>query len=88
MMEKLFAELRENRLLRLKVKIQTKSAQNVISEEMTNGTIKIKIAAVRDKDKANKELVVFLSETFKVPKKNVLILSGRHSPIKIIEIRS
>ncbi|MFC1750763.1 DUF167 domain-containing protein [Pseudomonadota bacterium] len=72
--------------LRIKVKVVPGSNKNCIVGEMADGVLKIKIAAAPDKEKANKELISFLSSEYSVPKKNVQIISGAHSPLKIIEI--
>jgi uncharacterized protein (TIGR00251 family) len=88
MIEILRTELKKHRILRLNVKISANSSQNSFAGKMEDGTIKIKIAAVADKEKANKELVKFLSESLGVPKKNISIISGNHSPKKIIEIHT
>ena len=52
------------------------------------GRLKIKIRAQPEKNRANKELINFLSETFNVAKKDILILRGETSRIKKILIRS
>lgn len=69
-----------------KVKIVPKSSRNQIVGEIEPGTVKIKIAAVAAKGKANEELIRYLSEIFEKPKKNISIISGMRSPLKIIKI--
>ncbi len=49
--------------------------------------IKIKIACPAKEDKANEELIKFLSESIKIPKKNIKIVSGKKSNIKKILIK-
>lgn len=88
MIEALRTKLKKHRILRLNIKISARSSQNAFAGKMDDGTIKIKIAAVADKEKANKELIKFLSESLDVPKKNISIISGQHSPKKIIEIHA
>ena len=53
----------------------------------SSAILKIKIAAPPEKGKANIALIAFLSETFKVPKKNVTIISGQTAVLKTIEIK-
>lgn len=48
--------------------------------------LKIKIAAPPEKGKANAAVIKLLSKTFGVPAKNIEILSGQTSPLKIIKI--
>ena len=49
-------------------------------------TYKVKIKAVPEKNKANKELIEFLAEHFKVEKSKVSIKSGNQSQIKLVNI--
>ncbi len=95
------SKLQKNHQLTLKVKVITKSKQNQIIDwlkELTPlavevGTpcvgdeiLKIKIAAVPEKGKANKELIRFLSKILNIPQKQVEIIQGETSPRKIIKI--
>ena len=67
------------------VKITPNSPKNeIIGRE--NDTLKIKIKAPREKGKANKTLISFLSKTFKTNKSNIKIISGKTSKIKKILI--
>jgi len=50
--------------------------------------IKIKLAAVPEKGKANKELINFISDKIGVPKKNIKIIAGEKSIYKEISIKS
>ncbi len=52
-----------------------------------NGSLKIKICCPPEKNKANKELISFLSRKIGLPKKNFSILSGHHSNTKKILIK-
>lgn len=49
-------------------------------------TYKVKIKAVPERGKANKELVEFLAKHFKVEKSNISIKSGNQSQIKLVNI--
>lgn len=58
---------------------------------MTDGAIKIDVAAPPEDGKANAELIRFLAEYFDVPRSSVEILSGqtgRRKVVKIIERES
>jgi uncharacterized protein (TIGR00251 family) len=72
----------------LKVKIIPKSSRTEIVGQLGKDTLKIKIKAVPEKGKANKELIKLLSKKFKVPQKNIIILRGASSPLKHIKIIS
>ena len=50
--------------------------------------IKIKLAAVPEKGKANKELINFISDKIGVPKKNIKIVAGEKSTYKEVSIKS
>lgn len=70
----------------LRVKIIPKSPLNEIGEKMADETLKIRIAAPAEKGKANKELITFLANTWKIPKKNITIVSGHTSRLKLLKI--
>ncbi len=69
----------------LEVKVIPKSGKNEITGK-TGDSIKIKIKAVPEKNKANLELVKFLSKTFAVPKSNIEIIKGHTSHLKTVTI--
>jgi len=50
--------------------------------------IKIKLAAVPEKGKANKELINFISDKIGIPKKNIKIVAGEKSIYKEVSIKS
>lgn len=50
--------------------------------------IKIKLATVPEKGKANKELINFISGKTGVPRKNIKIIAGEKSMYKEISIKS
>ncbi len=50
--------------------------------------VKIKLVAVPEKGKANKELLKFISHRIGIPKKFIKIISGRESNYKEINITS
>jgi uncharacterized protein (TIGR00251 family) len=72
----------------LRIKVIPKSARNEVIEIMDDDTIKIRIKAVPEKGKANKELVSFLAQELKMPKDSFEIISGKHDPLKLVKISS
>lgn len=68
------------------VKIQANAGANEISGRMADGVIKIKIKAPAVDNKANKQLVHFLSEKTGVPKNDIIIIAGLTSSRKKIKI--
>jgi uncharacterized protein (TIGR00251 family) len=53
----------------------------------TDGAMKVRVAAVPDKGKANEELRAVLAEWFKVPKSNVEVILGETSQRKRVRVR-
>jgi uncharacterized protein (TIGR00251 family) len=50
--------------------------------------VTIKIAAVADKNKANKVLISFLAKEFNVLKDNIVIINGKTERLKLIRIKN
>ncbi len=80
------AQLEKDGQLRLRLKIVPKSSKTEIVGMLGEDVVKIRIAAVPAKNKANMELIRFLSDTFNVPKSNCTIASGPTAPLKIVDI--
>lgn len=74
----------ENGIL-LKVKAVPNSSKNDICEVM-DGVLKIKIKAPAVENKANEELIKFLSKLLKLPKSSITLKSGETSKLKTIYI--
>lgn len=74
----------------LRIKVIPKSPKNEVMEVMEdkeNGEItKIRIKAAPERNKANLELIKFLSEIYCVPKENITIISGQKEQLKLIRI--
>jgi len=67
-----------------KVHVKPNSSKNeIVNFDKDNNLLVVKIAAVPDKDKANKELIKFLSKKLK---KKVNILKGLKSREKLISL--
>ncbi|MBU0668423.1 DUF167 domain-containing protein [Patescibacteria group bacterium] len=87
MLEQIRRQLNLTGKVRFKVKIIPKSRNNEVVGLLGDDTLKIKISAVAEKNKANMELINFLSTLLEVPKRNITIVSGPTSPIKIIDVQ-
>jgi len=70
----------------LKIKVIPKAPHTEFVETMSDGTLKIRLKAVAEKGRANKELIDFLAKTCKVDKKEVSILSGKTAPHKLVKL--
>jgi len=69
----------------IRIKAQPWASKNEFCELYGDDTIKIRIKAAAVEGAANKELIKFLSKSFKVSKSAILFKTGRHSKIKIVE---
>ena len=73
----------------LRIKARPGASKSVVKEIMVedeNEIIKINIAAEPVSGRANKELIRFLAEEFKVSKNNIRIISGAGEKIKLVKI--
>jgi len=86
MLEKNREKLRINDEVYLRIKVHPNASKTEIKEIMEDETIKIDVAAVPEKGKANKELIAYLTKEFKINKENVKILSGISDRLKLIKI--
>ncbi len=75
------------RPLRLSVKVVPRSARNEIVEQQADGTLRIKIAAVPEKGKANATLCDFLARELGVARSKVEVVAGHTSQRKHVVVR-
>ncbi len=80
----MFYEIRDGKVS-LRIKAQPAASRNEFCEIYGEDAIKIRIKAPAVEGAANKELVKFLSKSFKVSKSEVVFKSGQNSKIKIVE---
>lgn len=80
---KMFYEINKDRVT-LRIKAQPNASRSEFCELYGDEAIKIRIKAPAVEGAANKELVKFLSKSFKVPKSEIVLQSGQTSKIKII----
>jgi hypothetical protein len=71
--------------VRFEVKVQPRSSKNQVAGEQ-EGALKIKLTAPPVDGEANQALIAYLSDCFKVPKKNISLLKGDSSRHKLLEI--
>ncbi len=69
----------------IEAKVKTKQQTNSIIK-MDDGTYKISVKALPDKNKANIEIIRILNEYFKIPQSQITIVSGRTTAIKRIKL--
>lgn len=72
--------------LSLRVKVIPRSPRTEAVGLMADGVLKVKLAAVPEKGKANAELCAFLARQFDVPKAHVSVVAGASSHSKLVRI--
>lgn len=85
--EPLLRELHSKGAVTLTLRVIPKSSKNEVVGVMADGSLKIKIAAVPEKGKANAAICEFLAAGFGVPKRNVEIVRGQTAAVKQVVVR-
>jgi len=70
----------------LAVRVTPRASRNKIAEVMSDGVVKIHIAAPPVDGEANEQLLSFLSEILKVPKSRIEIVAGVSGRDKLISV--
>ena len=71
----------------LSVKVLANAPKNEFKIHSANDQrLIVKIRAVREKGKANEELIAYFSSIFEIPKKDVQLIRGGTSPLKTIAL--
>ena len=68
------------------VRVGTQADTSAFREIMSDGALKIDLAAVPENSKANEELVRFLAEEFQVSRSAITIISGQTSRTKVVRV--
>jgi uncharacterized protein (TIGR00251 family) len=69
----------------IRIKAQPNASKNEFCEIYGEDAIKIRIKAPAVEGAANRELIKFLSKSFKVSKSDIIFKTGQQSKIKIME---
>ena len=69
-----------------KIKVIPRSRKTEFAGVMDDGALKVKLAAVPEDGKANKELCAFLATHHGVPQSQVSVISGATSQRKIVRV--
>jgi len=80
----MFYHIEKNRVS-IRIKAQPAASKNEFCGLYGEDAVKIRIKAPAVEGAANKELVKFLSKSFKVSKSEIIFKTGQNSKIKIIE---
>ncbi|MBI5152282.1 DUF167 domain-containing protein [Candidatus Peregrinibacteria bacterium] len=70
----------------LNIKISAGAQKTALKGKLSNGTLKISIAAPPEKGKANAALIKFLASHFHVAPQRISIERGANNPLKLIKI--
>jgi len=73
--------------LYLRIKVFPGAVKTEVREILADETIKIGVAAPREKNKANNELIKFLALKFGISQKKIKIISGCTASLKLIKIK-
>jgi uncharacterized protein (TIGR00251 family) len=76
----------ENNIWFIKIKVTPKANKSEFFSVLDDWTLKIRIKAVPENWKANKELISFLSKELNIKKQNIEILGCKIEQIKRIKI--
>lgn len=71
-----------------RVKVVPKSPKTEIAGELGDGTLKVNVAAVPERGKANEELCAFLCRELGLARGSVEVISGQTSPMKLVRVRA
>lgn len=85
-LDSLQARLQSDGKLALSVRVIPKSQRTQWAGEMADGALKVKLAAVAEKGKANEELIRFLAGEFGLRREQVEIVAGQTNPHKQIRL--
>lgn len=79
-------DFKKNGELYLKIKAIPGAPKTEAKTEMSDGTLKIAVAAAPEKGRANQALIDFLAEEFGVPRSQISIISGAGARVKLVKI--
>ena len=79
-------QLNSEKKIYLRIKVNPKASKSEIKEILDDETVKINIASLPEKGKANAELIKILSKEFCVEKNKIKITSGSKSKLKLVKI--
>ncbi len=78
------SELKNKSPLYIKVRVQSKAPKTEITDQLDDGTYKIKVAAQPVRGKANEELLKFLKKSLGLS--DAQIVSGGRDKVKLIRL--
>ncbi|MCK5415883.1 DUF167 domain-containing protein [Candidatus Parcubacteria bacterium] len=85
-MQEYIQKLNKNKELYLRIKVRPGAIKTVFKSMLDDDTLKIDVAAIPEKGKANKELIKYLANEFVINKNNVKIISGAGDKLKLVKL--
>jgi uncharacterized protein YggU (UPF0235/DUF167 family) len=82
------AKLQAAGQMTIAVKVVPRSTVSEVLEYLPDGTLKVKLAAVPDKGRANQELITVLADYFDIRKDGIELLTGETSQRKRLSLRA
>lgn len=79
--------LSNNKEIYLKIKVSPGAAKSCLLGLLADGTLKIALAAVADKGRANRELIRFLRASWSPEPDQVRLITGRNQRQKLVKIK-
>lgn len=70
----------------VRVKVIPRSPRTELAGQMSDGTLKVRVAAPPEKGKANAELCAFLAAHYGVPRDAVAVVSGHTAALKLVRV--
>jgi len=86
MLDSLRQRLSSDGVAAFSVRVHPGASHTRVKDTLSDGTLKMDIAAVPEDGKANAELIRFLAKEFKVSKSCVEIVSGKLARTKVVKI--
>lgn len=86
MHELLQQRIQDSKTAILRVKVTPKSPKTEIAGELSDGTLKVRVAAPPERGKANAELCAFLAREVGVPVSRVEVVSGHTASLKMVRV--
>jgi len=71
-----------------RIKVTAKQPKTEIFSVLDDGTVKIRLKAVPEKWKANKELIAFLSKQLEVSKNDIDIIAWASDQLKLVKFKN
>lgn len=71
--------------MKIKIKVIAGTKKQKI-EQLSDGSLKVHLTAIREKNKANEQLVELLAEHYHIAKSRIEIVKGNSASQKVVEI--